>query len=73
TWIKGCTGIYCELFAIWCGLALTWDIGAREVLCGTDCLEVFLAIRNGDFNMAHQGGDILIEIQEILQGHPYSN
>ncbi|MED6189448.1 hypothetical protein PIB30_096074 [Stylosanthes scabra] len=35
-----------ELFAIWRGLILAWDMGFRDVCCETDCHEAFILLKN---------------------------
>ncbi|MED6179423.1 hypothetical protein PIB30_000535 [Stylosanthes scabra] len=73
-WQSGCAGtilrttiLQAELFAIWRGFLLVWDMWYRHVLCETDCHKAFVLL-NADYSTARNDiTDFISRIRELLK------
>ncbi|QHO23420.1 Aspartate--tRNA ligase 2, cytoplasmic [Arachis hypogaea] len=52
-----------ELFAIWRGYLLAWDVGQRDVICETDCVEAFNLVTQDGFGFIDP---LVLKIRDIM-------
>ncbi|MED6164063.1 hypothetical protein PIB30_086146 [Stylosanthes scabra] len=56
-----------ELFAIWRGLILAWDMGFRDVCCETDCHEAFILLKNDTFAVNNNVTELTRRIYDLMK------
>ena len=52
-----------ELFAIWRGYLLAWDVDQRDVICETDCVEAFNLVTQDGFGFIDP---LVLKIRDIM-------
>ncbi|MED6226760.1 hypothetical protein PIB30_106855 [Stylosanthes scabra] len=74
TWIRGCSDsipyanvLCCEVFSIWRGLVLTWEADFHNILCETDCLEVYSLIYDNYSTRSCNVVDLFDKVRDILR------
>ncbi|MED6221191.1 hypothetical protein PIB30_052150, partial [Stylosanthes scabra] len=56
-----------ELFAIWRGLILAWDLGVRDIWCETDCHEAFILLKNDTSAANNDVTELIRRIQALMK------